>query len=468
MKISYYFLARTTLILTLLLSSLLSFLSYKKIHELIEFDRIVIHTHRVIYEFENVMYVIREAESGQRGFLITKDSTFLDSYLRSKSRVDSLLGDLKVLTTDNSVQQRRLDSVQTLLERRYELLNFAIYIGSKHDFDKDVLVNSLEKGRKTMDEIRQLINRCQQEEEGLLFVRNKEKEELVILTPIFNLLLSFFSLGLILFSYFTLMQELRKKIVVQKELELKIEELNRSTSELEQFAYVASHDLQEPLRKIRSFGDRLLHRQSDKLDEDGKLNVQRMFDAAVRMQKLIEDLLGFSRLVRTENKFELTNLNDVMMLVINDLDELVKTKKGIITVGNLPVIYSVPTQMQQLFQNLITNALKFSKEGVPPEILIQSSIVKGSMIKNARDTAPSEYYYEITVTDNGIGFDEKYLDRIFVIFQRLHGKMEYGGTGIGLAVSKKIISNHKGYITASSKTGQGATFKIYLPINYKI
>jgi light-regulated signal transduction histidine kinase (bacteriophytochrome) len=325
----------------------------------------------------------------------------------------------------------------------------------------------MKKEKMIMDDIKKIINRAQMEEEGLLYLRNKEKESLVTITPIFTLVLSIFSLGLILLSYFVITNELKKKIIAQHELENKIEELNRSNNELEQFAYVASHDLQEPLRKIRSFGDRLLYKHSEKLDPDGKLNIQKMHDAASRMQKLIDDLLGFSRLVRSENKFESTNLNEIVQSVINDLDEVIKSSHAKLEIPDLPLINAVPTQMHQLFQNLFSNAIKFSKKNEAPQIAMRYDVVKGHEISNVKPSQLNDYFHRIIINDNGIGFDEQYLDRIFVIFQRLHGKMDYGGTGIGLAVSKKIISNHDGYITAHSKEGVGSSFYLYIPVLQK-
>jgi PAS domain S-box-containing protein len=243
----------------------------------------------------------------------------------------------------------------------------------------------------------------------------------------------------------------------QEELEMRIEELNRSNQELEQFAYVASHDLQEPLRKVRAFGDRLVLKYKDALGDEGRNYIERMENAATRMQVLIDNLLNFSRLSRSKEPYIKVNLEELVKSVLSDLEISIEQKKAHIVINELPVIDAIPSQMRQLFQNLLSNALKFSSKEKEPVIILGS------------EQFTDEYGEEmsrIRVIDNGIGFDEKYADRIFNIFQRLHGRNEYEGTGIGLAVCKKIAENHGGSITAESEPGEGSTFVITLPLEH--
>ena len=232
------------------------------------------------------------------------------------------------------------------------------------------------------------------------------------------------------------------------------DKLSRSNAELEQFAYVASHDLQEPLRKIQAFGDRLKTKYEAGLGPEGLDYLTRMQNAAARMQILIQDLLSLSRVTSNSKPFTSVDLGDVIRTVVSDLEMRINDANGSVDIGTLPVIFGDRGQMAQLFQNLIGNGLKFRKPGESPVVKIESQA------QALTSGAPG---WQITVQDNGIGFDEKYRDRIFQIFQRLHGRSEYEGTGIGLAICRKIVDRHNGVITAHSSPGAGAKFIILMP-----
>ena len=249
----------------------------------------------------------------------------------------------------------------------------------------------------------------------------------------------------------------------QIELERRLVALKKSNAELEQFAYIASHDLQEPLRKIISFGERLNHKYANKLGEEGNFFVDRMTNAANRMQILIQDLLTYSRASRNPESFESTDLNDIFKQVLNDLELKIQEKQATITVENLPTIDAQVSQMYQLFQNLLTNALKFTKPEVPAMITIKCQRATPLEVKENPVLFPFGNYYRITVSDNGIGLENEYAERIFALFQRLHGRSEYEGTGLGLAICRKIVEAHQGQIKASGTLGVGTDFTIYLP-----
>lgn len=245
--------------------------------------------------------------------------------------------------------------------------------------------------------------------------------------------------------------------------------LSRSNESLETFAYVASHDLQEPLRKIQQFSNLLMSRYADAIG-DGSMYVERMQSAASRMSALINDLLDFSRVTTLKEVNESVSLNEIVTQVLSTLELPIQETNAQIHIGSLPRIIGNASQLSQLFQNLLSNALKFSSvdrsgQRVTPVITMGSEIITSAdlpvSIKPLRIAA---LYHCISVTDNGIGFDEKYLERIFQLFQRLHGKNEFAGTGIGLAISEKVVHNHHGAITATSAPGQGATFRVYLPV----
>lgn len=248
----------------------------------------------------------------------------------------------------------------------------------------------------------------------------------------------------------------------EQELEIKVQELNRSNHDLEEFAYVASHDLQEPLRKLTTFGERLKNKCASQLGEEGSLYLNRMMASAENMRILIDNLLEFSRVARTENPFERKDLNEIVEEALNDQDLEVEGGKADVEVAELPSVEMVTPQMRQLFNNLLSNAIKFRRKGVLPKITIKSEKLS-KIEKDKLKLRNGNLYYRIMVTDNGIGFEEAYSERIFQLFQRLHGKAEYPGSGMGLAICRKITDNHRGLIMAASKPGHGSTFSIILP-----
>ena len=234
----------------------------------------------------------------------------------------------------------------------------------------------------------------------------------------------------------------------------KAAELARSNSELEQFAFVASHDLQEPLRKIQAFGDRLRGKCEGVIAPEALEYLERMQSASARMRRLIDDLLTFSRVIRNSEPFQLVDLTTLTKEVLGDLEVRIEKTGAKVEVGELPMLDADPMQMRQLFQNLIGNALKFQPPGNIPVVKITGRTVT---------TPAGRSCAEISIQDNGIGFDEKYVDRMFAVFQRLHGRTEYEGTGVGLAVCRRITDRHGGTIAARSKPGEGATFTVTLP-----
>lgn len=241
-------------------------------------------------------------------------------------------------------------------------------------------------------------------------------------------------------------------------------DLRRSNENLEKFAYIASHDLQEPLRKIQSFGDILKAQYTDELG-DGVDYLERMQTAASRMSLLIKDLLTFSRISTRQEMTASVSLNQVVAEVLDTLEVAIEQSGAQIQVGTLPRIPGDESQLRQLFQNLLSNSLKFRRAETVPVITIQTERVKAQELPaSVRPGRLVPDYHQINVSDNGIGFDEKYIDRIFQVFQRLHTRNEFAGTGIGLAICEKVVTNHGGAITATSKPGQGATFIVYLPI----
>jgi light-regulated signal transduction histidine kinase (bacteriophytochrome) len=254
-----------------------------------------------------------------------------------------------------------------------------------------------------------------------------------------------------------------KELVFQnEEKEKRAAELVIANKELLAFTYVSSHDLQEPLRKIQTFITVILEKENKNLSDNGKYNLQRIQSAATRMRQLIEDLLAFSRISTTEHEFVKTDLHIIIEEVKAELKDTIQEKHATIEATKMCSANIIYFQFRQLMHNLISNALKFSRPDVPSLIIIKSRIVKGNKLSNEKLSIEKNYCH-ITVKDNGIGFEPHFSERIFEVFQKLHTKEEYPGTGIGLAIVKKIAENHNGLICATSKLGQGATFDIYIP-----
>ncbi|MBC7556665.1 MAG: hypothetical protein H7195_06855 [Chryseobacterium sp.] len=259
-------------------------------------------------------------------------------------------------------------------------------------------------------------------------------------------------------------EELERQVKVRTTLLKKSNEaMKKTNTQLDQFAHVASHDLQEPLRKILTFSMRLQDTHKEELSADAKYCLDKIEGASSRMSRLIRDLLNYSRVLNHKKLFMQTDLNETLKNILNDFELLIQEKKAQIKVADLPIIDAIPLRMNQLFYNLISNALKFSIVDVPPIINITSRTLSEKEIKKYPTLNPSKPYVEIILKDNGIGFEQKYSEKIFTIFQRLHDKENYVGTGIGLALTRKIAENHNGLTFARAEENKGAAFHVILP-----
>jgi len=258
-------------------------------------------------------------------------------------------------------------------------------------------------------------------------------------------------------------EELEKTVVARtSELLMSNSALEKSNHELEQFAYIASHDLQEPLRKIQTFADMVKEHLDDSELTEKYFN--KIYSSAKRMSSLINDVLNYSRLTKTGEQFQKTDLNKVLKDVLSDYELLIEQKQATVTYSDLPTIKGIPLQLHQLFANLISNSLKFSDTN--PAIKIIATMLLPSEMANYPQLQPGSEYVKLVFTDNGIGFEQQYAEQIFIIFQRLNNLRNYSGTGIGLALCKKIVDHHDGIITAKSAPGAGAAFTIILPLNH--
>jgi two-component system CheB/CheR fusion protein len=257
-----------------------------------------------------------------------------------------------------------------------------------------------------------------------------------------------------------------RKTVPARELWQANLNLERMNAEMKQLAYIASHDLQEPLRKIITFSDLLKKNTGTQLDAKAKEQVEKIVESSLRMKQLVEDFMRYVNTEVSEKKFKPTDLNFILKDVLQDFDSVMTNSNAQVNGNHLPEISAVPVQMKQLFHNLISNSVKFKKKSVPPVINIDSRILPSKELGKYLKLRNNADYVEITFRDNGIGFGKKFSEQIFAIFQRLHEKEKYDGTGIGLALCRKIVHNHDGEIFAESSEGKGATFRIILPVTH--
>lgn len=450
----------------------LSIYCYIRINELTKSYYLVDHTNSVKLELEKFASTIKDIESSSRGFLLTKDSVYLDEFYLHIRKIDSKIDSLRALTKDNRLQQIYVDTLESLAARRVSALVNVVSLGS---IDK-ISVAQRVKNKTLRIYFRKHINKMMSVEEVKLKERTLLMERQSALTPLFTVLLMISALIALILSYYGINRELKisdqlkdnleesKNQLTEKNetLQTSNENLAAVNKELEAFTYISSHDLQEPLRKIQTLISLVLEKESATLSDSGKNYLGRIRNSSERMQALIKDLLAYSRVSAEEFQLEETCLNKIINEVIEDLDEELKAKNAVVEVKGDTKIVVIPTQFRQLLTNLISNATKFSHENVTPRIIIETKTIMGNSLPFEK-AIPGKNYTLITVSDNGIGFDRQYRERIFEVFQRLYSDQQYTGTGIGLAIVKKIVENHNGFISADSNEGEGAVFSIYIP-----
>jgi signal transduction histidine kinase len=429
-------------------------------------DRVwVNHTHVVLEGLNAVSADVIDAEACQRGFLLTGEEVYLAPY---RDALDRLVRDVKGvrdLTQDNPVQQAALDRLEPLLLTRLTEMRDRIETRRSRGAEQSGELVRLDSGEKHMDEIRAATGEMKQEERRLLARRTEESEASARLTRTTIVAGDALALICLVFAGLAVQQEMLKRQraeegvrkindelerrVIERtaELDRRAAELARSNGELEQFAYVASHDLQEPLRMVASFTQLLERRYKDKLDADAKEFINYAVDGARRMQTLITDLLSFSRVGTQGKPMVATSCETVLKQVLGTLKLAIQESGAEITHEEMPEVMGDPQQLGQLFQNLIVNALKFRGEHAPR---VDIRAVRG------------DGRWKISVRDHGIGISPEHAERIFVIFQRLHTRTEYPGTGIGLAVCKKIVERHGGAIWVTPAPGGGSMFNFTL------
>ncbi|MFB9057412.1 CHASE3 domain-containing protein [Mariniflexile ostreae] len=553
---------------------------------------LVTHTYKVNVQLEQVFSYLKDAETGQRGFIITNNPIYLDPYEAGRENINNCFVELRELTKDNPVQQANLKELNSLIDIRMAYFEKSFRFSAVSNLEDSNFKQYFLEGKMAMDDVRDKVEEMMGLENSLLENQKNDLQKNLKFTPIFLYLVLLMSLLLMYLAYSKVISNLKRLKAANAELEIFKEsanlseivshhgnwvwhiddnrfvysdnfyrllgeepqsfkptienfmafvhpkdrkklskafkkmidlkdlpyvnyrvirkngdirhlkaygktlsddegskqllgtstditdeinnlkklaernlELERNNKELSAFNHVASHDLQEPLRKIQTFLSRLEEKEAQTLSASGLVYMERIKSAATRMRLLIDDLLQFSRSNKADKVFEKSSLNVLLEKAKQDLAEVITKDNVSIQAESIPEINVIPFQIQQLFVNLIGNSIKYSSADRSTQIKITYEKIRASEDPHIKK-AKKVFYHKIAFSDNGIGFDNTYAEKIFVLFNRLHNKDEYSGTGIGLSICKKIIENHNGYILAHGIPNVGATFTIYLPIKY--
>ncbi len=429
--------------------------SYKNISDINNSTRILERSYNARLEMVQLFSCLKDAESGQRGFIITRDSVFLGRYSGSLDRVRRSFENLKRLTDDRPQIHENLDSLKNLIGLRFLMLDSTLTENISPQKSKFQLIIRMARGKMAMDRNRAQIDRMIDLENVYLKECKKKYDSTFSRSPTLTLFFLLFSLAVFTVSYFNINRNLR-------ELEAKNRALEKTVKELDSFNHMASHDLQEPLRKIQTILSRLSELEVANLSGPGKGYVEKIGLEATRMRTLIDDLLLFSSTGKAEKVFERTDLNELLENAKQELAQAIEAKNAAILSAHLPEIWAIPFQIRQLFINLIANSVKYARPGTAPVIQIDCA----PALANDHPELPfaqGKKYLKISFEDNGTGFEQQFAEKIFGLFFRLRNADGLAGTGLGLAICKKIAENHGGFILAEGVPGVGATFTVFLP-----
>jgi signal transduction histidine kinase len=436
------FIASSLFLLSLAIFSLVWFQKQKEAEDWIA------HTYEVKLKIEKCFGLLLEAESNQRGYLLSNDGEYLKNINHAETLLYTSLKQLDSLVTDNEIQFKNVNTLKSLIFSRLTRLH--VLIDSSVKSNNFTISRFTSAGKVLMDSIHHQVLVMQAEENKLLgqrtFFKNIGDERVVTFIVLFSVI----AFMILIWSFFKIRNENAMRIQAQMELKNQNEKLERKNHDLTTFSNIASHDLKEPLRKIQMFTNLITELNPGYLTDKSFEYFQKISQQSNRMQVLIESVLKYAQTDEGDFGFQNTDLNEIAQLAIDSLSEIIRGKNAVVSVQSLPTIFGSPTQMEQLFINLIENGIKYSRPGITPIIEINATL--------------SEETWKIEFRDNGIGFDEAYEKKIFEVFQRLHTGDEYTGTGIGLSICKKIVENHQGKITARSILGEGSVFTVIFPV----
>jgi signal transduction histidine kinase len=444
-----------------LLVGILSVVSISRFSRLSSRVNAVEHSYEVSNLINTLDEQVRELDKNEFRYLVSADNRFLREFEAAFHRIRKISDSLKALTLDNPAQQGHI----VLFNSDMMLFNIAARNAMRANLPPDSIHASLpyQNSRTLLDTAEKRLDHMVTEQARFLKKRTAERVAYQQRTSDMTTALSVVFGILTLILFFLLLQELRKRLLYQTELQQKMTEVARSKQELEHIAYATSHDLQEPLRKIRILTDKWKHGQRhNPMTEETRDTLNRIVGAATRMQELVSELMLLTTLNEGEQPVRCP-LHDYVDHALESFSMQIYEKHARIEQEELPVVQGHPEQLRLLFRNLLDNALKFTRPGITPIVSISARKADGSELGQEIDTG--QQYYCITIQDNGVGFDTKMADKMFGIFRQLHSAEDGNtGKGAGLAICQRIMSNHKGHIVAHGFPDAGATFKLYFPV----
>ena len=440
--------------------TILSFLFYQRSTSHLRYSKQLDESYNVILALKRLDQRMLELENYSRGFMLSRDSAFLTLFAASRDSLVPSLTTLQKLFASKPEQNNLLQVMKSTISSQLNVYQRNNRNVSKMDSASTEIAVLWSK--KQMDTFRLETKRIEDGEMKLRDQLFKNKQFYEKVFPGYFNIISLWAGIITLVSFYFIHREMGIRSRYQTELEKKVQELNRSNSELEQFAYIASHDLQEPMRKIRTFTDKLKFKFREELPTDLKLVVDRIEAAAKRMQELIHDMINFTGLITGEETTVPIDLNQVLERVLLNFSDITNSRKASISWDSLPTVQGDERQIKLLFRSLLDNALKFSKPNQAPNIKIKYTLVNGN--EEGEEALKGKNFHKIIIEDKGIGFSNEFSEKIFMIFQRLHTQQSgYIGKGVGLAIVHRIMSNHNGMITARGLIDGGATFFLYFP-----
>jgi signal transduction histidine kinase len=458
-KLTLIFIAFCTSFITMVS---LSLFSIERFVTFTDYSDEVLRSNHVIRMLYKTEVFLKDMDRWERGFILTNDTTYLKVVHNVIDSIYPALDGLEHMVGSNPAQTKNILFLRKNIVARINLsIKNINYVDSTNSNDASPYYF---EGRKYMLASIKIMNDMHVLENNLLSQRFKKQQfyEQLTTNTLKSLLFIFCIITLVLFVL--LMKLIRSGMLYQEELQGKVIDLKRSHGELQDIAYSISHDLQEPLRKIQIFSNMLLFRKSGGNDDDSKNTLQRINSSASRMQSLITDLVSLTNLTNMDENKSPVDLNRIVEHTIIDINSKIKEKGAIVDAEKLPIIFGYETQLKILVKALLDNALKFSKQDVKPEIKISYRVVTGSALAEMNPSLQKQQFYCVSISDNGIGFDNKYITNIFRIFRRLHTEQsEYEGKGVGLAICQRIMANHEGYILGEGVPAEGAVFRLYFP-----